>query len=33
MTAYYDDGELFYGHVIEVCGSLKDGLQDAHIAG
>ncbi len=33
FTAYYDDGDLFFGHAIEVCGSLDDGVQRANITG
>lgn len=33
FTAYYDDDDLFLGHVIEICGSLENGIQSANIAG
>ena len=33
FTAYYDDDDLFLGHVIEICGSLENGIQRANIAG
>lgn len=33
ITAYFDDGDLFFGHVICVAATLADGPSDAHIAG
>lgn len=33
FTAYYDDDDMFWGHAIEVCGSLKKGPVSATIAG
>jgi len=33
FTAYYDDDDLFWGHVITVSGSIKKGLEDASIEG
>lgn len=33
FTAYYNDDGLFWGHAIEVCGSLKKGVTRAGIAG
>jgi hypothetical protein len=30
---WHDDGDLFWGHSIQVCGNLKDGLTDADIPG
>lgn len=33
FTAYYDDDDLFWGHTIEVCGSLEHGIESADIAG
>ena len=32
-TVYYDDDDMFYGHVILVTGSLKEGMTSAEIAG
>ncbi len=32
-TVYYDDDDMFYGHVILVTGSLKEGMTSAKIAG
>ena len=32
-TVYYDDGDLFYGHVIVITGSVERGPEDAEIAG
>lgn len=29
----HDDGDLFYGHSIQICGNLSDGLTDADIPG
>jgi hypothetical protein len=29
----HDDGDMFWGHAIQVCGSLKEGLTDADIPG
>jgi hypothetical protein len=33
FSFFYDDGDLFYGHVIIVSGTLSDGPTDATIAG
>ena len=33
FTAYYNDDDMFWGHVIEVSGSLKKGITDADISG
>ena len=33
FTAYYDDDDLFWGHAVEVCGSLEEGPTSANIAG
>lgn len=33
FEVFYDDGNLFWGHVIIVSGTLKDGPTDANIAG
>lgn len=33
FTAYYDDDEMFWGHAVEVCGSLKKGVTSAGIVG
>lgn len=33
FTFWYDDGDLFWGHSIEVRGDLKEGPKDAGIAG
>ena len=30
---WYDDGELFWGHSIKICGNLSKGLKDAEICG
>lgn len=32
-TAYYEDDDMFYGHVIVVEGNVKDGIRSADIAG
>jgi hypothetical protein len=33
FIAYYDDGDMFYGHAVTVYGSLKKGLEAANIEG
>ena len=33
FTAYYNDDDMFWGHAIEIHGSLKKGIVDAYIAG
>lgn len=33
FTAYYEDDDMFWGHVIEVCGSLEQGIKHANIVG
>ncbi|WP_443939345.1 DUF2262 domain-containing protein [Pedobacter sp. MW01-1-1] len=33
FTAYYDDDDMFYGHIIAVYGNLKNGLESATIEG
>ena len=33
FSAYFDDDELFFGHCITVCGSLKKGVVSADIEG
>lgn len=33
FTAYYNDDDMFCGHVVEVSGSLKKGITDANISG
>jgi hypothetical protein len=30
---WHDDGDLFFGHAIQICGSLTEGLTDADIPG
>lgn len=32
-TAYYNDGDMFWGHVILIEGHISDGMKDADIAG
>lgn len=32
-TAYYEDGDMFWGHVIIIEGSLETGIEQAYIAG
>lgn len=33
FTAYYADDDMFWGHAIEVCGSLEQGIECANIVG
>ncbi len=33
FTAYYNDDDMFWGHSIEVCGSLDNGVEHANIIG
>ena len=33
FTAYYEDDDMFWGHTIEVCGSLEHGIERANIVG
>ena len=33
FTAYFDDDDMFWGHTVEVCGSLENGIKSANIAG
>ena len=33
FTAYFDDDDLFWGHTVEVCGSMENGIESANIAG
>ena len=33
FTAYFDDDDMFWGHTVEVCGSLENGIERANIAG
>ena len=33
FTAYFDDDDMFWGHIVEVCGSLENGIESANIAG
>lgn len=33
FTAYYEDDDMFWGHAIEVCGSLEQGVESANIVG
>lgn len=33
FTAIYSDDDMFWGHVIEICGSLSGGIESANIAG
>jgi hypothetical protein len=33
LTFWHDDGDLFWGHAIQVSGSLSNGLTDADIPG
>lgn len=33
FTAYFDDDDMFWGHTVEVCGSLENGIESANIAG
>lgn len=33
FTAYYDDDDMFWGHIIEMGGSVTEGIDDANIAG
>lgn len=33
ITAYFDDDDMFWGHTVEVGGSLENGIERANIAG
>lgn len=33
FTAYYNDDDMFYGHIIDVSGNIKSGISSANIAG
>ncbi len=33
FAAYYEDDDMFWGHVVEIHGSLKKGILNANIAG
>ena len=33
FTAYYNDDDMFWGHTIEIHGSLKKGIANANISG
>lgn len=33
FTAYYEDDDMFWGHAIEICGSLEQGMESANIVG
>ena len=33
FTAYYDDDDMFWGHAVEINGSLKKGIANANMAG
>ena len=33
FTAYYNDDDMFWGHSVEVSGSLKKGITYANLAG
>ncbi|MFT3681334.1 MAG: DUF2262 domain-containing protein [Ferruginibacter sp.] len=33
FTAYYNDDDMFYGHIIDVSGNIKTGISSANIAG
>lgn len=33
FMAYFDDDDLFWGHAVEVCGSLENGIESANIVG
>lgn len=33
FTVYYEDDDMFWGHAIEVCGSLEQGIESANIVG
>ncbi len=33
FTAYFDDDDLFWGHAVEICGTLKKGVTRADIVG
>ena len=33
FTAYYNDDDMFLGHVITINGSLEEGIEDAYIQG
>ena len=33
FTAYFDDDDMVWGHTVEVCGSLENGIESANIAG
>lgn len=33
FTAFYDDDDMFWGHAVEINGSLKKGIDNANIAG
>lgn len=33
FTAVYSDDDMFWGHVIEICGSFSGGIESANIAG
>lgn len=33
FAAYFDDDDMFWGHTVEICGSLENGIEHANIAG
>jgi hypothetical protein len=33
FTAYYNDDDMFYGHIIDISGNVKSGISSANIAG
>lgn len=33
FTAYYNDDDMFWGHVVEICGNMENGAESANIAG
>ena len=33
FTAYYEDDDMFWGHAVEICGTLAQGMESANIVG
>lgn len=33
FTAYYEDDDMFWGHAVEICGTLTQGMESANIVG
>ena len=33
LPRLFDDDDMFWGHTVEVCGSLENGIESANIAG